>query len=140
MTNREIDAAVAEKVMGWKRWQLDGRPELGCGLFPPECKFSSNWIPAPADMPFNGNGEFGPNYGPFRASTDPAASDQLLNRMTELGWDLGLQSAAGYDSWAIFSRRGVNGLPSGNGFDARGKTRQMAVALAALAAFGVEVA
>lgn len=87
MRNRELDAWLAEHAMGWKRWQMEVHPKLGCCLFPPECNFTSNWILALADTPFNLHTCFGPPYQPFEPSTDPFASDALLDRMVELGWE-----------------------------------------------------
>ncbi len=130
MTNREIDAAIAEKVFGWIwddsrcrvcGWALvyagdksfAGCTRESCSMRPPP--------PVRADS----------RWGHF--STDPISSKVLRGRMLELGWQFTLRSL--FDGTFECTLYGI-----GKGIkEAGAETEEMATALAALRAFGVEV-
>lgn len=88
--SREIDALVAEKVMGK----------------------SYDFLP--------------------QFSTDPAASKQLEEKLLALQFAITIWMAPGVPHSCKI------GAPDGRGFNADGATKEMAVALAALKAVGVE--
>lgn len=121
MTEREIDALIAEKVFDW------------AGLY------RMNNVHGVAGWPdINRKSYLAPEVVPAY-STNPAASDQLLDKMLALGWDYRVRQLSGYDPWVSLSRRGANGFQEGNAIEGTGKTRQMAVAIASLAALRVKV-
>lgn len=86
--------------------------------------------PLAADMIRRGYTQTVPRY-----STDPAASDQLLDRMAELGWMSILISAAADQHTCVFHRD----EPKGSMGFAQSDTRQGSISLTALRALGVEV-
>ena len=125
MTNREIDALVAEKVMG-----LQGVTNrlLGLGVFRLEYGAGDTDEKVPA------------------YSTDPAASKQLRDKMLELGWSYqigygktNIESSAGWKITRGFECRLVNMEADVTRVSATADTEELAVALAALEAVGVEV-
>lgn len=133
MTNREIDALCAEKVMGWK-WRTR-RSDMSSWLLPPSVKEVHQVV-----------GPFGEEEipGSIRKdvrwclascySTDPEASKQLRDKMRADGYHYSVEwEAPGFD--ASFIR------PTEEGFNytASRESEEMAVALAALRAKGVEI-
>lgn len=127
MTNRELDAAIAEKVMG------EGRPTS----LPDYCRVSNGrmWR-CLAQTPYQ--------WIPREFSTDPAASKQLEDRLHQLGWNIILRRPAEYGCAAeVYCNYGPcdlhgNTKHEGHGAEAKGPTTQSALALAALKVFGVE--
>lgn len=133
MTNREIDALVAEHAMGWwwgdeSHWK---RPDYNCILYSPDHpRYKPEFVlSSPLDSP-----QLLPRMPHY--STDPAASKQLRDKMRELGWQWGIRTAAkGGFHCEIYK------LPSTVDvyFESFSATEEMAFALAALPALGVEV-
>lgn len=130
MTTREIDTLIAEKVMGWKRWMIVGMEDIGCCLFPPERNFTSRLVRAPDGMPLN-EIAFG---SPFNCFTDPAASKKLRGKMRADGWEFAFR-----DEPPVFVASFDRPLPDLNCYEAEADTEEMAVALAALKAVGVDL-
>lgn len=128
MTNREIDALAAEHCMGRKVswWSL--HPTLHGDEFLPD---------ADGDCPNQEMLVDGEWLYIERYSTDPAPSKQLRDRMRELGWQWGTRTAASGEYRCEFYK-----LPStlDTYFEGFAATEEMAVALAALKALGIEVA
>lgn len=117
MTNREIDALVAEKVFLKARCM--------CGLHVGDKAWTA----------FTHEGL--PCY-----STDPAASKKLRDRMRDLGWWCQMRNEwhpGNPECWAGFTPHGATGWNGRPDHWTSGPTEEMAVALAALAALGVEV-
>lgn len=112
MTNREIDALVAEKVMEWTDSPVRNN---GTGIpYRLHWAIKANWSP----------------------STDPAASKQLRDKMRADGWQYTLKFLT---AWQPNTFECVFYGP-GKGLHERGAlTEEMAVALAALKAHGVDV-
>lgn len=152
MTNREIDALVAENVMGWK-W-IPRNDGYGF-LLPPDWRQMltkdglSGWIHTPSCQTTNliggffGKGELTDKapYGGPRFSTDPAASKQLRDRMRELGYVVEIFNRVNGSTWC-WIHPGEDGLNESNPREIpaiSSDTEEMAVALAALFALGVEV-
>lgn len=107
--NRAIDALIAERLMGVTS------DAVGVEAW-------KVWRREPC------TGEWIPNG----FTTDPAASKQARDRMRGLGWSYRIWLSCGYEYAAAFLM-----LPSGSG-EARAATEELAVALAALAALGIE--
>lgn len=122
MTNREIDIAIAEKVMGWKRYDDPN------GDFLPD----QGWI---GDLARNG-------VCPF-FSTDIVASKQLRDKVHADGWYWAMDGRHEKDRAPFKSliwRKAAKPAPAAeNFFSAGSDTEQMAVALSVLKAYGVEV-
>lgn len=78
MTNREIDALVAEHVMGWVRVVSDYSPLVAAFSKPGE-KFESWKTPS---------GYTGIDSVLSHFSTDPAASKRLRDKMRADGWTI----------------------------------------------------
>lgn len=118
MTDRELDALVAEKVMGWK---IEGRPiRLSGGHF--------DDVRIPAD----GTVKMLPSY-----STDIAAAWQVVEKVRELnGWPFILESHGDPGApgrwWAYFQKTIGDRSVNGHGHEA-----PRAICLAALKAVGV---
>jgi hypothetical protein len=114
-TGRELDALVAEKVMGWR----DVSDGYGT---PPEATL---WEAI----------HIIPHY-----STDIAAAWQVVERMRDQGWtshytDLSLDSREPWHSWHFTGTT----PPNGPTLSAQASTVPHAICLAALRAVGVEV-
>lgn len=126
MKNREIDAAVDLHAFGrtWDemRCRVCGWPvkqSVGEGCTAGSCSMR----PAPSTRADE----------PAHYSTDPAASDKLLDRMRELGWDSSIHAPARKES--LVTCQMWRGDDEGNGSDS---SRHTAIAKAALVALGVE--
>jgi hypothetical protein len=124
MDNREIDALIAEKLFGWE-W-MQGRAN---NLVPPNKVKAAQAFgmhrgrnpdlhtTAPSTLP--------------HFSTDPAASDQLLDRMRGLGWKYRIMWNG--EDFTVTMQRGTP--LNGWGFsEAESDTQRMAVAMACLKA------
>lgn len=120
IAGRELDALVAEHVMGWEKDAT--HPNLR----------GSGWWKEP-------DGSFNCELPAY--STDPAASKLVRERMGELGYWCRLQTPFEKDSGEFFagftehSFTGWNGRPDNQ---AGADTEELAVALAAIRAMGVE--
>lgn len=128
MTNREIDALVAERVMGWRL--VTDSAELARMGYRTGPGFHDKGIYF-AGEEWKACIECG-NVPEF--SADPAASKQLRDKMRADGFDYELNATKRDGIWATFSHPGTV-----EDFTTYGDTEEMAVALAALKAFGVEV-
>jgi hypothetical protein len=127
---RELDAFLAEHGFGWKWYRyfgpmegkiyFDGRSVL-CDPNNPPC--AEMWMLDDGKYPRSSSDGHFPHY-----STDPAASDALLDRMAELGWLYSISLGGSGNVTAIFTH--VSGK-FGRGNDAN---RHLAIALAARAA------
>ncbi len=112
--SRAIDALVAEHAFGWT------------GLY------RMDNVHGVAGWPGGKKAHMAPQVPPAY-STDPAASKQLRDRMRELGWNFEMRWMSGYNPWAQFWKRGSVAQIG------ESATEELAVALAALRALGVEV-
>ena len=120
MQPREIDALIAEKIMEWSRYEE---------AFTEKWPIYNGWY-NPANQQFQE-----PKFGTLpQFSTDPSASKQLRDQMRELEWQYTIGGAYGQPYIAKFWKE--NG---GDWIVSRSNTEEMAVALASLKAFGVEV-
>lgn len=146
MTNREIDALVAQHAMEWKWIPRDD----GMGfLLPPDWRQMiskdgrAGWIYTPSCPGTNliggffGKGEIiqkVPNTAPYY-STDPAASKRLRDRMRELGWDFHRMDLGKF-------RRSIAAKHNGQKWVTAcvdDESEEMADALVSLKALGVEI-
>lgn len=131
---RDLDALVAEKVMGW-RWYRRSNPITG-GYWLDSAKRPTDGITGEAMLTSHEDAEeLGLSPEPANVSrytSDPAAAYALRQRMREEGWFY--QSAcSGETVLAIFSRGGQNGQ-EGTGLHS---SEHIAFCLAALEANGV---
>jgi hypothetical protein len=129
MTDRELDALCAERVMGWTRLQ------------PPFCNDGYRLIewytpPQPTDSQTNG-------LMPVDSSRVPCFSTymdrawQVVEKMREQGWTFNIMvQTCDFPASATFTdRTGSHGSPSwGLGFNAKHKCAPRAIVLAALKA------
>lgn len=129
--NREIDALIAEKVMGWKWFQGSGNNDL---LDPGRERAALALGMLPGRNPERGTTPSRlPHY-----STDSVESNQLVNAMRERGYAYSItDDREDMRIEARFRKRGM--ALSCSLFIALEETREMAVALAALRAIGVEL-
>lgn len=109
LTNREIDALIAEKAIGGEIFY-----ETDQGMEIPNLRI---------------DGKVFYNWNPL---TDPAASKQLRDKMRADGWNYSLHTESPI-FWCSFISF------DGRGFIEDADTEEMAVALAALKAKGVEL-
>lgn len=135
---RGVDAAVAEKVMGWTRVPLgDVEPVAKCT----QCGDCFVWDrgdgPKPHDC-FNNNLAQIPAY-----SRDVAAAWSVVERMSEKGWEPGVNRRNGqWHCWMtppstppdIYDVRSCKWVSRGECFHGYAETMPLAVCTAALAA------
>lgn len=123
MDNREIDALIAENVMGhpkpkqlpnviYNRMRVGGWELSLITCSPPLWKA----------LPY---------------STDPVASKALRDRMRELGWALVMSSSLPLKYFVEFSKVVDNTWVGARTYQSLSDTEEMAVVLAALAALGI---
>ena len=123
MQPREIDALIAEKIMEWSRYEE---------AFTEKWPIYNGWY-NPANQQFQE-----PKFGTLpQFSTDPSASKQLRDRLRELGFDYSLGLTT--DLLTNLKHYGCLLDDKEGLWKATANTEEMAVALASLKAFGVEV-
>lgn len=112
---RELDALVAEKVMGLECGIISGKPKVkgsNCGTY--GC--TRHWIDTP-------------NY-----STDIAAAWELVEKMKSEGFTFAVEY--GHEISAVFSKRDYVSDRIGDGMGVSGESVPHAICLAALEATG----
>ncbi len=148
MTNREIDALVAEKVFGIvivdRAWPCGPEPECGCYEAAMTKEGPGDWH---SDLgPVYSPHEFGwpPDENGYASvepvqfySTDSGASKRLRKKMTEMGWNYRLAGQITGRFNATF-QRGTHRNGRGYG-EYESDAEELSFALAALTALGVEV-
>lgn len=75
---------------------------------------------------------------PFNPTTDPVASDALLDKMAELGWQYSIALGGSGNVWVLFHRHDGENMPYMPYGTATDGNRHMAIALAAKAALESE--
>lgn len=141
MTHREIDALVAEHVMGWTVKEFSACT-ASAYLSWNEYKYlgtSIHWIRETGMYRVLDESKVGCQHVAIipRYSTDPAACKQLRDRMRELGWSYTIKTFLLWDDphfECVFYglRLGLE--------ESVGTSEETAVAIAALAALGIKVA
>lgn len=121
-SDREVDALVAEHVMGWRLGRNKG--------------VAGGWFWVGDGVSF---GDVPRNYEPYYTS-DPVACAQLKAKLREQGWDytISFQHGAHSIPWDWHSVVVDCDVMEGRGA-AHEKTEERAVALAALKAHGIDV-
>jgi len=125
---REMDAFLAEKVMGWKRATIATMEKYV--LVPPGVPIGGNslFIPVPEDMPPHEN-VMGTHYKSFCPTTDAADMLTLIESARELGWWLRIENCGRYHAR-------VRHLPTQEVRNAVGESMPLAVSKAIARAFG----
>ncbi len=133
---RELDALVAEKVMGWQVLTPDETEHLeevnDCMVVVHPNPYG---VMRYVEKSYNYYG-----YVEWHPSTDIAAAWQVVERMRELGWfsshtDLTIDSGQEWWSWHFTDIK----PPGSTTVKAQGHTAPHAICLAALAAVGADV-
>jgi len=83
MTDRELDAAVAEKVMGY-RWYMDRDDEKVILAQPTEYFEGDDFLPVPSEEAWSSTRRDIGNAPPY--SRDIAAAWTVVEKMRERGW------------------------------------------------------
>lgn len=134
MTPREIDAKIAEVVMGLRLFVVDtafgeGHAWLPAGSDPAQCCTFGEGFPRDVDLP--------------RYSTDPVASKALREKLATGGWswDFETERVGGELKFWFFIYKGNDGLINAvdDAHEGIHETEEMAVALCGLKAYRVEV-
>lgn len=81
LAGRELDAEIAEAVMGWRHWEM----KSGHVYFLPPSALDTDYLKSlfRQEVPSGGNKEDAPQF-----SSDIAAAWAVVTKMRELGWYL----------------------------------------------------
>jgi hypothetical protein len=135
MENWQINALVAEKIMGWERWTCDDLKSKEAFLQPPGTEFvTGTWYKVDVDIPLRDY-----SIGTVKEySTNIKAAWEVVEKLAQMGYDVKInrlihwntdyECLIGKDNWVDMDYKYV-------GSD----TAPMAICLAALKAVGVEV-
>src|SRR5262245_1218707 len=116
----EMDAEVAEWVMGWQRWTCAEHPEVAV-LFRADTEPAPEWYPADEGLPLAGPGDI-PCY-----SGDIAAAWSVVEKFAAASDAITISYYPELELWGVNLR--VNGIPAAS---AEAGTAPLAICLAAL--------